>query len=234
MILVGGPAANACANQRPPMKLFLDFLPIILFFTTFKYAQGQKEWASDFATQHFGFIVSGGVVGASEAPVLLATVVVILATMCQIGFLLARGKKIDLMLWVSLGLVVVLGGATIWFHSETFIKWKPSVLYWAMGLSFWVSQTFFHKNLLQALLGHQLELPAVAWQRLNFAWIAFFGFMGLLNLYVAYSYSTDAWVNFKLFGGLGLMLLFTLGQGIYMSRHIKHEAAESKPPELPT
>ena len=217
------------------MKLFLDFLPIILFFATFKYAEGQKEWAADFATQHFGFIVSGGAVGTGEAPVLLATVVVILATTCQIAFLLARGKKIDLMLWVSLALVVVLGGATIWFHSETFIKWKPSVLYWAMGLSFWVSHTFFHKNLLQALLGHQLELPAFVWHRLNFAWIAFFGFMGLLNLYVAYSFSTSAWVNFKLFGALGLMLLFTLAQGVYMSRYVKHDATDSKPPtKLPT
>ena len=216
------------------MKILFDFLPILLFFGTFKYAEGQKDWAARFASEHFGFLVSGGVVGTTEAPVLLATLVVIVATLAQITFLLARGKKIDLMLWISLGLVVVLGGATVWFHNETFIKWKPSVLYWAMGASFWVSQTFFHKNLLQTLIGNQLELPPSVWQRLNFAWIAFFTLMGLLNLYVAYSFSTSAWVNFKLFGGMGLMLVFTLAQGVYLSRHIKPDAAESKPPRLPS
>ncbi len=216
------------------MKILLDFLPILLFFGTFKYAEAQKEWAARFASEHFGFLVSGGVVGTSEAPVLLATLVVMVATMAQILFLLARGKKIDMMLWISLALVVVLGGATVWFHSETFIKWKPSVLYWAMGLSFWISQTFFRKNLLQAMMGAQLELPSGVWQRLNFAWIAFFALMGLLNLYVAYSFDTATWVNFKLFGGMGLMLVFTLAQGIYLTRHIKPDDAENKPPKLPS
>ena len=216
------------------MKILLDFLPILLFFGTFKYAEAHKEWAARFASEHFGFLVSGGVVGTGEAPVLLATLVVMVATIIQILILLARGKKIDMMLWISLALVVVLGGATVWFHSETFIKWKPSVLYWAMGLSFWISQTFFRKNLLQAMMGAQLELPSSVWQRLNFAWIAFFALMGLLNLYVAYSFDTATWVNFKLFGGMGLMLVFTLAQGIYLTRHIKPDEADDKSPKLPS
>ena len=203
------------------MKLFFDFLPIILFFGVFKYAELQKDWAAGFATDHFGAIVSGGIVGPNEAPVLLATVVVIVATLAQVAWLVARGRKVDLMLWVSLGLVVVLGGATIWFHSETFIKWKPSVLYWIMALAFWVSRAVFRRNLLQTLMGDQLQLPPVVWQRLNFAWIAFFGLMGLANLWVAYSFSTDTWVNFKLFGGIGLMLLFTLAQGLYLARYLQ-------------
>jgi intracellular septation protein len=206
------------------MKLLLDFLPIFLFFGTYNYAKGQKDWAAQFATEHFGAIVSGGIVGPAEAPVLLATVVVIVATLAQIVFLKLRGKRIDTMLWISLALVVVFGGATIWFHNETFIKWKPSVLYWAMALSFWVSQTFFHKNLLQTMIGEQLDLPPHVWQRLNISWISFFVAMGFLNLFVAFNFSTDAWVNFKLFGGMGLMLLFTVGQGIYMSRYIKPDA----------
>src|SRR5688500_6962503 len=179
------------------MKLLFDFLPIILFFGMFKYAEGQPDWAAATATDWLGFMVSGGVVGAKEAPVLLATVVVILATAAQIAWLMARRRKIDKMLWVSLALVTVLGGATIWFHSETFIKWKPSVLYWVMGAAFWVSHVIFKKNLLQTLMGAQIELPGPVWQRLNFAWIAFFGLMGLLNIYVAYTYSTATWVNFK-------------------------------------
>ena len=215
------------------MKLLLDFLPILLFFATFKFAEGRSEWAAQFATEHFGSLVSGGVVGPAEAPVLLATVVVILGTLAQVAYLKARGQKVDMMLWVSLGLVTALGGATIWFHSETFIKWKPSVLYWVMGLAFWISQVFFRRNLLQVLMGNQLELPAAVWRRLSVAWFAFFALMGVLNLYVAYSFSTSTWVNFKLFGGIGLMLAFTLAQGIYLSRHIKPEPAEPQTPPRP-
>jgi intracellular septation protein len=166
--------------------------------------------------------VQGGVVGPAEAPVLLATMVVIAATVAQVIFMKATGRKVEAPLWVSLALVVVLGGATIWFHSETFIKWKPSVLYWAMGLALWISQLFFRRNLLRLLMGDQLDLPASVWQRLNFAWVAFFAFMGLLNIYVAYSFSTDTWVDFKLFGGLGLMLVFTVLQGVYLSRHLRN------------
>ncbi len=212
------------------MKLLFDFLPIILFFATFKVAEGRREWAAQFASDHLGFIVNGGVVGPGEAPVLLATVVVILATLAQVGWVLARGRKVDTMLWVSLALVTVFGGATIWFHNETFIKWKPSVLYWVMGLSFWLSQLIFRKNLLRALIGEQLSLPVGVWQRLNFMWVAFFAFMGLLNLYVAYSFSTDTWVNFKLFGGIGLMIAFTVAQGLYISRHVQDDAEAGQTP----
>jgi intracellular septation protein len=205
------------------MKILLDFLPIVLFFGAFKYADLHADWAAQFATQHFGFIVSGGVVGHDEAPVLLATIVVIVATTTQIVYMLVRRQKIDLMLWITFVLVVVLGGATIWFHNATFIKWKPSVLYWAMGLSFWISQAIFRKNLLQTLIGEQLDLPPKVWQRLNFAWIAFFGFMGLLNLYVAYSFSTSTWASFKAFGATGLMVAFMVAQGFYLTRHMKPE-----------
>jgi len=209
------------------MKLLFDFLPIILFFAAFKYAEAHKAWAASFATGQLGFLVSGGEVGPSEAPVLLATVVVIAASLAQVAWLKLRGRKVDTMLWVSLGLVVVLGGATIYFHNETFIKWKPSVLYWAMGLSFWLSPLLFGKNLLRTLMGAQMQLPARVWHRLNFAWVAFFAAMGLLNLWVAYSFSTDIWVDFKLFGGIGLMLLFTLAQGLYLNRYLKDDAEDA-------
>ena len=212
------------------MKFLLDFLPIILFFGTAKYAESHVEWAARFATDNFGFIVSGGAVGTVEAPALLATVVVIIATALQIGYLLMRGRKVDLMLWATFALVIVLGGATIWFHNPDFIKWKPSVLYWAMGLAFWISQALFHKNLLQSLIGEKLELPAQVWQRLNFAWIAFFALLGLLNLYVAYSFSTSTWFTFKAFGVTGLMFVFMIAQGVYLSRHMKPEAESATTP----
>jgi intracellular septation protein len=212
------------------MKLLLDFLPIILFFGTFRYAEGHKEWAAAFATDHLGFLVSGGVVGIGEAPVLLATVVVMVATLTQVAVMLATRMKIHVMLWVSLGLVIVFGGATIWFHNETFIKWKPSALYWLMGSALWISQAFLRKNLLQAVIGAELVLPARVWRNLNIAWIAFFAVMGLLNLYVAFNYSTSTWADFKVFGATGLMLAFTVAQGIYLSRHIEPESSDSKAP----
>jgi len=212
------------------MKLLADFLPIILFFAAFKVAGSDKEAAAAFASQHFGFLVSGGSVGAAEAPVLLATVVVILATLAQVLVLKLRRHKVDTMLWVSLVLVVVLGTLTIWFHNQTFIMWKPTLLYWVMAGAFLLGPMLAGKNLLRLLLGEQLELPEPVWQRLNWAWIAFFGAMGALNLWVAYTFSTDTWVNFKLFGSIGLMLGFTLAQGLYLSRYLPDEpAAKDKP-----
>jgi intracellular septation protein len=203
------------------MKILFDFLPIALFFGMFKYAEGHKDWAASTATEWLGFMVSGGVVGAAEAPVLLATVVVIVATLAQILWLKARGKKVDLMLWVSLGLVTALGSATIYFHSESFIKWKPTVLYWVMGSALLFSQLVLKKNGIKSLMGAQMDLPDPVWRLVNFSWVAFFTVMGFLNLWVAFNFPTATWVNFKLFGGLGLMMLFVLVQAVYLNKHIK-------------
>ena len=210
------------------MKLLLDFLPLILFFIVFKGAEGHADAAAAFSTEHFGFLVSGGVVGPQEAPVLLATLVVMLATLAQAAILKLRGKKIDLMLWISLVLVVVLGGATVWFHNETFIKWKPTGLHWAMALTLWISQAFFGKNLIKSMLGAELQLPDTVWLRLNRAWVLFFAAMGVVNLYVAYNFSTSAWANFKVFGVTGLMVLFVVAQSLYLGKHLPPEE-ESKP-----
>jgi intracellular septation protein len=210
------------------MKFLLDFLPIVLFFVTFKLADGHADAAAKFATDHLGFAVSGGVVAATEAAVLLATVVVIVATLLQIALLLAMRRKVDTMLWVTFALVTVLGGATVWFHNPTFIKWKPSALYWAMAIAFWVSQTLFGKNVLKSLVGDQLELPEAIWRRLNLAWIAFFALMGIANLYVAYNYSTSTWASFKVFGLTGLMLVFMLAQGAYLARYVEDAPSEGR------
>lgn len=209
------------------MKILLDFLPIVLFFGMFKYAEGQPDWAAATATEWLGFMVAGGVVGPSEAPVLLATVVVIAATLLQIAYLMSRGQKVDTMLWVSLGLVTVLGGATIYFHSEAFIKWKPTVLYWVMGGALLVGQ-LLGKNGIRALMGQQMRLPEAIWSRVNLAWVAFFTVMGFLNIWVAYSFSTSVWVNFKLFGGIGLMLAFVLAQALVLGKYLQPEQADSQ------
>lgn len=200
------------------MKLLLDFLPIILFFATFKWAEARPDEAARWASEHLGFLVQGGVVGPAIAPVLLATVVVMGATAAQVVATLARGRKVDALLWVSLVLVVGLGAATVWFHSETFIKWKPTVLYWIMAASLMIGQVFWGKNLIKNLLENQVSASNQVWQKLLWAWFLFFATMGALNLWIAYTFSTSFWVSFKLFGFLGLILVFIIGQTLYLSK----------------
>ena len=167
------------------MKLLLDFLPLILFFGTW-YAETHAAWAAAFATEHFGFLVSGGKVGVDEGPVMLATLVVIAATLLQVLVVKLQGRKVDLMLWVSLVLVVTLGGATVCSTARPSSCGKPTGLYWGMALVFWGSATFFGKNLIQSMLGAELELPAKVWSQLNRAWVLFFGAMGC---------STSTWLT---------------------------------------
>jgi intracellular septation protein len=212
------------------MKLLFDFLPIILFFVAFRVASSRAAEAAAWATQTFGFMVSGGVVGPDEAPVLIATVVVVVATLAQVTLLLARGRKVEPALWVSLVLVVVLGGLTVWLRSETFIKWKPTLLYAVMALALVLGQLLWRKNLIKSLMGSQLTLPDPVWHRLMLSWVVFFLVQALLNLWVAYSFETATWVNYKLFGALGMTLAFMLAQGVYLARHMSDDAETAKKP----
>ncbi|MES2537928.1 MAG: septation protein A [Pseudomonadota bacterium] len=206
------------------MKFLFDLFPVILFFVMFKWGEGHTESAQALASQYLSGFVSGGVVTAAQAPILLATAVVIVATLAQIVYLLVRRKKIEPMLWISLAIIGVFGGATIYFHNETFIKWKPTVLYWCFGVILLASQTLFKKNFIKTMMGKQITLPDPVWDRLNLAWSAFFVVLGVLNLYVAFSFDTATWVNFKLFGFTGLMVLFVIGQTMILSKYIKEEA----------
>jgi intracellular septation protein len=181
-------------------KLLFDLFPVILFFAAFKLSD-----------------------------IYIATGVAMAATGAQIAWVWWRHRKVETMQWVSLGLILVLGGATLLAHSETFIKWKPTVLYWVMGAGLLVSQWAFGKNGIKALMGAQIQLPDPVWQRLSAAWALFFLAMGVLNLWVAYAFSTNIWVNFKLFGGIGLMVVFVIGQSLYISRHLPDEEAADKP-----
>ena len=174
------------------MKLLIDFFPILLFFVAFKF---------------WGIYVATGVAMA--------------ATVVQITYLRLRHGKVEPMQWLSLGVIVVFGGATLLAHSETFIKWKPTVLYWLMGGALLVGQVVLRKNLIKSLMGAQMELPDAAWNAMNWSWTGLFVAMGALNLWVAYQFDTETWVNFKLFGGLGLMLVFIVAQALYLSRYIK-------------
>jgi intracellular septation protein len=201
------------------MKLLFDLFPVILFFATFKYSEKNPEAAAGWMNA-----LLGGTVDLKQAPILLATVVVIAATVAQIAWVHFRHGRVDKMLWVSLGLVVVFGGLTLVFQDETFIKWKPTILYWVFAGSLAFAALVLRKNPVRAMLGEQLTLPDAVWTRVNFSWVAFFLFMGALNLFVAFNFPTDTWVNFKLFGGMGLLLLFVLGQGLLLSKYVEDKS----------
>lgn len=206
------------------MKFLFDLLPVIIFFAVFKWGEGHADSAQALIGHYFSNLVSGGAVTASQAPILLATVVMIVVSVAQIGYLLSRGRKVDPMLWVSLLIVGVFGGATIYFHNENFIKWKPTVLYWCFGAALLGGQIFMRKNLIRSMMEQQIKLPDTIWQRLNLAWSAFFIAMGFLNLYVAFNFPTATWVNFKLFGGMGLMFAFIIAQSMVLSKYMKDSA----------
>lgn len=201
------------------MKLLFDLFPVILFFAAFKYAGSHPDTAADWV----GTLLGGTAVNPAQAPILLATVVVIVATMAQIAWVHFRHGKVDKMLWVSLALVVVFGGMTLIFQNEAFIKWKPTILYWVFAGSMGFATLFMKKNAIKTMLGEQLKLPEAIWQRLNLAWIAFFVVMGVLNLVIAFNFPTDTWVNFKLFGGMGLMFVFILAQGAMLSKYVEED-----------
>ncbi|HVY05464.1 MAG TPA: septation protein A [Burkholderiales bacterium] len=176
------------------MKFLFDLFPVLLFFIAFKF------W-----------------------DIYTATAVAIVATLCQVAWSWMRHRKVDAMMWVSLSIIVIFGGATLWLHDETFIKWKPTVLYWLFGAVLLGADLLFHKNLIRAMMDKQLTLPAPVWRNLNLSWAAFFAVMGAANLYVASHYPTETWVNFKLFGATGLMLVFIVAQGVMLSRYLENE-----------
>jgi len=203
-------------------KILFDLFPIILFFIAFKLAGSYPEQAAAFAASLHYTALDG-----KQLPILLATGVAIFATLLQIAWVLLRHGKVDTMLWVSLALITVLGGATLFFQDPTFIKWKPTALYWLFALVLAVSQLLFKKNLIRSMMQQaQMELPEPVWVKLNYSWIGFFAVMGVLNIYVAYNYSLSTWVDFKLFGTTGIMFAFIIGQGVMLSKYVVHKESE--------
>lgn len=209
------------------MKFLFDLIPVLLFFGSYKLAGWNAEAAQHFINTHMSGMISGGSVTAEQSPIVIATLVGILATMAQIAWIKLRGRKVDGILWLSLAMFVVFGGLTIYLHDEDFIKWKLSIVYWLFAAALLVSDVVFKKNLMRKSMGEIIELPDLIWTRLNVAWIAFFTFMGALNWYLAFVLfkgDTDAWVSFKAFGATAIMFVFIVAQTLYLSRHIKDQA----------
>ena len=185
------------------MKLLFDLFPVILFFAAFKIAEGQPDAAIALAERFMGEGLT-----AMTAPVFL-----------QVAWLMLRGRKVEPMLWISLAVIVVFGSLTLYLRNEMFIKWKPTILYWIFG-GILVYGNFAGRNFIRMLLSKaEIEMPGHAWGTLQNMWIGFFAAMGVVNLLVAYLCSTDTWVNFKLFGLMGLTLVFTIGIGVFMTKH---------------
>ncbi len=174
------------------MKILYDLLPIVLFFVAFKMAD-----------------------------IYVATGVAIAASILQIAWLKLSGKRVEGMQWAGLVIIVVFGGMTLILHDESFIKLKPTILYACFAIALFVARVFMKRNLINTMMGKQLQLPGAVWERLNWAWIGFFVFMAALNLFVAHNFATETWVNFKLFGAMGLTILFVIAQAIYLGRHVK-------------
>jgi len=152
--------------------------------------------------------------------IFVATAVAIAATFLQVGWLALRKKKIPPMLWASLAIIVVFGGLTLYLRDKTFILWKPTVLYWLFGAVL-AGAALARRNLIRSLLSEQMSLPDPVWARLNWSWVGFFAVMGVLNLYVAYNFSEKVWASFKLFGGMGLMLLFVVVQSAFLAKYVE-------------
>jgi len=182
------------------MKFITDFFPIILFFIAYKMYD-----------------------------IYVATAVAIAAAVIQVAYAWHKHRHVENMQWITLALIVIFGGLTLALQDETFIKWKPSVVNWLFALAFLGSQYIGEKTFIERMVSGNINLPKAIWNRLNLSWVMFFIFSGVANLYVAQNYDTDTWVNFKLFGMLGLTFVFIIGQGIYMTRFMKNNATENTP-----
>ncbi|MCK4869708.1 MAG: septation protein A [Gammaproteobacteria bacterium] len=174
------------------MKLFFDFLPILLFFIAFKL---------------YGIYV--------------ATAVAMAASLLQVSIFWLKHHRVEPTHMITLAIIMVLGGATLLFHDIMFIKWKPTAIYWIFASLFLITRFVGNKTLIQRMMDGKISLPEHMWHKLNLSWALFFLSMGFINLYVVYHYNTNTWVNFKLFGTLGLTVVFVVLQSMYMAKGIK-------------
>ncbi|MCU0929063.1 MAG: septation protein IspZ [Burkholderiaceae bacterium] len=201
------------------MTLLFHLLPLVLFYATLAAAQAFPAGSIVVFIEQLGHAVSGGAAGAREAPAILATTVGLLAATVQVLWLRLQARRIEPALWASVVLVAAIGVLSVWLHHEAFVKWRPSVVCWMVGIVLWFSQAVLRRNLLRSLLGRQLALADSAWQRLNAAWVGFFGLLGLLNVWIAHSYPTAVWLEFATYGAPLLFAAFVAVQAVALARH---------------
>jgi intracellular septation protein len=181
------------------VQFLIDYIPILVFFVAYKC---------------YGIYT--------------ATTIAIAISFLQVIWKRVQLKRFEPVSGCTFLALAVLGGATLFFQNSLFLKWKPTVVYWVMGLAFLITPWMHHETLVQKMFRQVIQLLPTQWSLLNYIWVAFFLFMGILNLYVAYNCNTDTWVNFKLFGTLGITLLFLVGQGLFMAKYGTAQTGESK------
>lgn len=202
------------------MKFLFDLFPVILFFGTYKFLNRGSESNACLpdAAAHLPWM---------EQPILMATAVAIAASFVQIGWLLLRKKKVDTMLWVSLAIITIFGGATLYFHDAAFIQWKPTILYWVLAASLAGTQLFTGRNLIRSAMEAQIKLPNRIWKTLNAIWVLFFVVLGLANIVAMHNLSCSNWVTFKMFGVTGFTAVFILLQAIALSKYIEEDKEQN-------
>ena len=212
------------------MKQLFDFFPILLFFIVYKFFLDLPDDLILSVNSLFPFM--GLEPGESKHAIYLATLTAILATAIQVALTALISRRVEKMHIITLVLLVVFGGATLLLKDPVFIKWKPTAINWLFGAVFLGSQYIGKKPLVQRMMSHALQIDdSVVWKRLNMAWVVFFIFSGVANLIVAFNFSEDIWVDFKLFGLMGLTLLFVIGQAFYLARFISNDP-ETKPAKI--
>jgi intracellular septation protein len=195
------------------MKQIAEFIPIALFFIVYQF-DGQSVSLLGW-TYHFDGIYS-------------ATAVLMIATVLQVVLTFALTRKIEKRLMWLTAAVLIFGGATLFFHNQMFIQWKPTIFNWALALAFGLSQFIGDKNLMQRTLGSQIHLPKPVWTRLNLLWTANFLIVGGLNLFVAYGFSESTWVSYKMYSAIGFTLALTILTAVLISPHLKEDTAEEQ------
>lgn len=187
------------------MKQFIDFIPLLLFFIVFKTEPRDIELLGQ------SWVLGG---------IFSATAVLIISSVVVYGTLFIVHKRLEKTQWLTLLGCLFFGGLTLAFHSETFLKWKAPVVNWLFALGFAASHFIGKQPLIRRMMGHAVELPDSTWTKLNIAWVAFFLVLGGTNLFVAFTFH-EIWVDFKVFGSLGMTLVFLIAQGVFIARHIK-------------
>ena len=188
------PPGLPALTENTRMKFLFDLFPIVLFFAAYKMYD-----------------------------IYVATAVAIGAAFLQTGLFWLKHRRFEKMHVITLGILVVFGGLTLILRDPVFIKWKPTVVNWLFGATFLASRFFGERTLIERMMGHAITVPAPIWLRLNWAWVLFFLAMGIINIYVAYTYSEETWVNFKLFGMMGMTLVFVFAQAFYLGRYMETE-----------
>jgi intracellular septation protein len=196
------------------MKQLIEFLPIALFFIVYQ-LKGES-------------IALGGWEYTFDG-IFSATAVLMAATVVQVIISYAFTRELEKrLLWLLLA-VLVFGGATLVFRNQMFIQWKPTIFNWVLALAFGLSGFFSDKNLMERTLGSQIHLPKPVWKKLNLLWVSNFAIVGALNLVVAYGYSEDTWVSYKLYSAIGFTVVLTILTALLISPHLKEDMAEKEP-----